>query len=116
MMKLIFVETPVFSRLRSEYLSEESFQALQIALLEHPEVGDVMPGTGGLRKLRWEDKQRGKGKRGGLRIVYFHLAGHRQIWFFTLYSKGEVDDLSASEKVALKAALVRALAVGKMRQ
>ncbi len=47
-------------------------------------MGDVMPGTGGFRKVRWEDARRGKGKRGGLRVMYYYLAADHQIWFFAL--------------------------------
>jgi hypothetical protein len=54
-MKLVFFETPLFSRLLSDYLTDESYRALQQALLENPELGDVMQGTGGFRKVRWEE-------------------------------------------------------------
>ena len=69
-MKLVFLETPLFTRLLGDYLSDESYRELQRALMENPEMGDVMPGTGGFRKVRWEDARRGKGKRGGLRVIY----------------------------------------------
>ena len=64
-MKLVFLETPLFTRLLDTYLTDESYRELQRTLMENPEVGDVMPGTGGFRKVRWEDARRGKGKRGG---------------------------------------------------
>ena len=54
-MELVFFETPLFTRLLPEYLNDDSYRALQRALLENPESGDVMPGTGGFRKIRWED-------------------------------------------------------------
>jgi len=78
-MKLVFFETPVFTLLLPTYLDDESYRALQRLLLNSPEAGDVMPGTGGFRKLRWEDPRRGKGKRGGLRIIYYYLTADRQI-------------------------------------
>jgi mRNA-degrading endonuclease RelE of RelBE toxin-antitoxin system len=84
-MKLVFFETPLFSRLLSDYLTDENYRELQSVLLENPELGDVMPGTGGFRKVRWEDSRRGKGKRGGLRLIYYYLTADQQIWFFTLY-------------------------------
>ena len=59
-MKLVFFETPLFTRLLKDYLNDESYRALQRALLENPELGDVMLGTGGFRKVRWEDSRRGK--------------------------------------------------------
>ncbi|MCP4289772.1 MAG: toxin [Gammaproteobacteria bacterium] len=104
-MKLVFFETPVFTRLLPDYLSDEAYRALQQALLENPEVGEVMPGTGGFRKARWEDSRRGKGKRGGLRVIYYYLSANHQIWFFTLYDKGEATDLTSGEKKILKRAI-----------
>lgn len=61
--------------------------------------------TGGFRKLRWENPRRGKGKRGGLRIIDYWLEADQQIWLFTIYSKDEVADLTADEKRALKQAI-----------
>lgn len=112
-MKGIFIEMPLFTRLLSEYLSDEAYKELQQALLEKPELGDVMPGTGGFRKMRWLDSRHGKGTRGGLRIIYYWLQEDRQIWFFTIYGKGELTDLSAKEKQALKMAIKAALAQRK---
>lgn len=77
--------------------------------MENPEAGDVIEGTGGLRKLRHSDPRRGKGKRGGLRVIYFWWHPKRQLWLFTLYDKDEMDDLSAKEKKALKDMLKREL-------
>lgn len=73
--------------------------------MENPESGVLMPGTGGFRKIRWEDMRRGRGKRGGLRIIYYFLSKERQIWFFTLYDKDEAADLTSDEKKALKRAI-----------
>ncbi len=70
--------------------------------MEAPEAGDEIPGTGGLRKLRFGDKRRGKGKRGGLRVIYYWWERGGQFWLFTLYDKDEVDDLTATERAALK--------------
>ena len=104
-MKPVFLETPLFTRLLGDYLTDESYRRLQRALMENPEMGDVIPGTGGFRKVRWEDARRGKGKRGGLRIVYYYLPADHQIWFFTLYGKDEAADLTADEKRVLKKAI-----------
>lgn len=101
-MKAIFIELPPFARYRSDYLDDESFRALQTFLMANPEAGDVIEGTGGLRKLRQADIRRGKGKRGGLRVIYYWWNGQRQFWLFTLYGKDEMDDLSSKEKKALK--------------
>ena len=70
-MKALFVELPAFARHRSDYLDDDGFRGLQNALLDNPEAGNVIEGTGGLRKVRHADVRRGKGKRGGLRVIYF---------------------------------------------
>jgi hypothetical protein len=69
-MKAIFIELPVFAKYRPEYLDDEGFRDLQNSLMANPEAGDVIEGTGGLRKIRQPDPRRGKGKRGGLRVIY----------------------------------------------
>ena len=108
-MKVLFVELPAFERNRSSYLTDEAFRGLQNAMLKNPEAGDVITGTGGLRKVRHGDVTRGKGKRGGLRIIYYWWEPKRQFWLFTLYDKDELDDLSPKEKAALKTLLKQEL-------
>lgn len=104
-MKATFVELPAFERYRSEYLIDEEYRLLQTSLLESPNMGDVIQGTGGLRKVRWVDKKRNKGKRGGVRIIYYWYAGGAQFWLFTLYDKDEATDLTSDQKKTLKAML-----------
>lgn len=101
-MKASFVELPAFSRYRADYLDDESFLRLQKDMMRNPEAGDVIEGTGDLRKLRHADSRRGKGKRGGLRVIYYWWAAGSQFWLFTLYDKDEMADLSPDEKRALK--------------
>lgn len=101
-MKAVFVELPAFSRYRTDYLDDEGFRGLQTAMMKNPESGDVIEGTGGLRKLRHSDARRGKGKRGGLRVIYYWWDGANQFWLFTLYDKDEMADLSPDQKKALK--------------
>jgi hypothetical protein len=103
--KALFVELPAFERHRSEYFDDEAFSALQATLLADPEAGDVIRDTGGLRKVRVADSRRGKGKRGGLRVIYFWWAPGRQFWLFTLYGKGEVSDLTAEQRKAVREVL-----------
>ena len=103
------MELPAFSRFRGGYLDEEGFRALQNSLMENPAAGDVIQGTGGLRKLRHADPRRGKGKRGGLRVIYFWWEAGRQFWLFTLYDKDEMEDLSGKDKRTLKDMLKREL-------
>lgn len=115
-MKLVFFETPLFTRLLPDYLNDDSYRALQSALIENQELGDMMPGTGGFRKVRWEDPRRGKGKRGGLRVIYYYLTSDHQIWFFTLYNKDEATDLTSGEKKALKKAIQTELETRRNRR
>jgi hypothetical protein len=107
--KALFVELPAFTRFRQDYLDDDQFRGLQKALLQWPEAGDVIEGTGGLRKVRHRDPRRGKGKRGGLRVIYFWWGAGSQFWLFTLYDKDQMDDLSAKERRALKDMLKREL-------
>lgn len=101
-MHALFVELPAFSRHRPDYLDDDGFRELQQAMLRHPDAGDLIEGTGGLRKLRHGDPRRGKGKRGGLRVIYYWWDGRAQFWLFTLYDKDEMADLSARERKLLK--------------
>ena len=88
-----------------DYLNEDQYRKLQSRMAADPEMGDPMPGTGGFRKMRWVDARRGKGQRGGLRIIYYYFAMDQQIWLMTLYDKDEAVDLTAGEKKILKNAV-----------
>ena len=68
----------------------------------NPEAGEVIEGTGGLRKVRFGDSRRGKGKRGGLRVIYYYWLGGPEFWLFTLYDKDEMTDLKPRERALLK--------------
>lgn len=89
---MVFVESRIFDRYRSRYLADEEFAHLQIALRANPQRGDVIPGSGGIRKLRW--RRRGIGKRGGVRIIYYVNRPH-VLWLLTIYAKGEIDSIPA---------------------
>lgn len=104
-MQATFVEAESFAASLPDYLTDEEYRALQQVLLKNPMSGVVIPGTGGFRKLRWPDSLRGKGKRGGLRVIYYWLDQDRKIWMFGIYDKDEMADLSKSEKKALKNAI-----------
>jgi len=114
-MKLVFFETPLFTKLLPDYLNDQEYRTLQLALLENPEMGDLMPGTGGFRKVRWQDPKRGKGKRGGLRVIYYYLTADNQVWFFTLYDKNEAIDLTSDEKKLLKQAIQKELSARRKK-
>ena len=104
-----FVEAPAFTRHVDAYLDAGQLLALQLFLMEEPEAGKVMPGTGGFRKLRWGDQLRGKGKRGGLRVIYYWLSDWQQIWLFTLYGKDDAADLTTQQKKQLRTAITAEL-------
>jgi mRNA-degrading endonuclease RelE of RelBE toxin-antitoxin system len=80
-----FIETKLFSRLADEYLPDDQLARLQHHLNENPEAGDIIRESGGVRKLRW--RATGRGKRGGLRIVYYLRSKRGEIWLLTLYAK-----------------------------
>jgi len=105
-MRATFIELPPFQRVRETYFDDESFKALQNKLMKNPDAGDVIQGTGGLRKIRYADWRRGKGKRGGLRVIYFWKDADDQFWLFTVYDKDEAEDLTADQRKALKQRLV----------
>ncbi|MFZ0816730.1 MAG: hypothetical protein WAM78_14490 [Candidatus Sulfotelmatobacter sp.] len=105
-----FFEAPAFTRYLKDYLDDDSYKELQAKLGVNPDLGDLMPGTGGFRKMRWADARRGKGRRGGLRIIYYHFKSDNQIWFMTLYDKDEASDLTATQKKALKTSIETELA------
>jgi hypothetical protein len=100
-----FIEAPLFTQLLPNYLDDDGYRELQRHLAAEPEAGDVIPATGGFRKLRWIDRRRGKGKRGGLRVIYYYLVSDTQIWLMTLYDKDAAADLNATEKRILKTAI-----------
>ncbi len=114
-MKAVFVELPAFERIRAEYLDDEGFLQLQNTLLRNPAAGDVIEGTGGLRKMRFADPRRGKGKRGGLRVIYYWWTEGMQFWLFTLYDKDEANDLTPTERKMLKDRIKRELAARKQQ-
>ena len=93
---ITFVEAPVFTQQVTAVWSDDELAAFQRDLAAHPAVGDPIPGLGGLRKVRWAAK--GKGKRGGARIIYLPLARAGIIYLFFLYTKGDVTDLSPDQK------------------
>lgn len=84
---MIFIETTIFTKLLPKYLTDDEYRAFQWYLLLNPESGDLVRGSGGVRKVRWAPE--GKGKRGGIRIMYYWKKSDNEIWLLTLYSKSE---------------------------
>jgi hypothetical protein len=112
-MMALFIELPPFERYRQNYLTDHQYWNLQNYLLLTPKAGNVIAGTGGLRKLRFGDSTRGKGKRGGLRVIYYWYEVKLQFWLFTLYDKDEMSDLGQKERKALMDLLNKELGARK---
>jgi mRNA-degrading endonuclease RelE of RelBE toxin-antitoxin system len=90
---LTFIETRLFTRIVGNYLSDDEYADLQVRLVADPEQGPVVPGTGGVRKLRWG--QPGRGKRGGVRVIYYLRSDEGVIWMLTIYAKNETQTIPA---------------------
>lgn len=97
---MVFIETPIFTADVLELLSDDDYAALQQHLVVQPNAGDVIAGTGGLRKVRWMIQ--GRGKRGGTRVIYYHVVSQDQIRMILIYRKGVKDDLTPKEKGVLR--------------
>jgi len=90
-----FVETPIFTREVRNLLEDEEYRALQLALLLRPEQGTLIPSSGGLRKLRWG--QKAKGKRGGCRVIYYWDRKQETFYMLLVYPKSKQEDLSPAQ-------------------
>jgi mRNA-degrading endonuclease RelE of RelBE toxin-antitoxin system len=88
-----FIETQLFTRLVQQYLSDDQYAELQLALIANPELGPVIAGTGGVRKMRWAAP--GRGKRGGYRVIYYVRRPKGIIWMLTMYPKNVADSIPA---------------------
>ena len=97
---MVFIETPIFTADVCALLSDEKYAGLQQHLVATPNAGAVIAGTGGLRKIRWTVA--GKGKRGGTRVIYYHVVAQAQIRMILIYRKGIKDDLIPKEKTVLR--------------
>jgi hypothetical protein len=98
-----FIETPFFTKALPNYLGDDEYCELQQFLNAHPESGAVVPGSGGVRKLRWSLK--GRGKRGGLRVIYYFRHADGEIWMITIYSKNVRENIPAHVLKQMKEAL-----------
>jgi hypothetical protein len=101
-MQATFVETTGFTELVSGFLTDQAYAGLQQVLMKNPNAGDAMPGCGGLRKIRTSDAKRGKGKRGGARVIYLQVPRAKKFYMLDIYGKNEKDDLSPAEKKQLR--------------
>lgn len=100
-MKAEFAESTDFTEWVSAYLPDHKYAKLQRELMENPQKGAPMPGCGGLRKIRVADPKRGKGKRGGARVIYLHIPEAKRFFMLDIYDKDEQEDLSAAERKLL---------------
>ena len=95
-----FIETPLFTKILPRYLDDDDYAKLQNALNAQPEAGDLVPGSGGVRKMRWGVQ--GRGKRGGLRVIYYFRTTRGPIWMLTLYAKNVRESIPAHVLKELK--------------
>ena len=91
---MIFIETSLFTKILPSYLSDEDYRGLQSYLLQKPDAGDIVRGSGGVRKVRWAPS--GSGKSGGVRAIYYWKKSEHEIWMLTMYSKSERASISGS--------------------
>jgi len=97
---VVFVETPIFTKRVQQYMDDEEYGEMQAFLTLRPDAGNVIKGTGGMRKLRWAGS--GRGKRGGLRVIYYWWVAKDRISLLLAYPKNEQDDLTADQLKQLK--------------
>jgi len=97
---MVIVETPVFTRQVQDLLADDDYRLLQVALINRPDLGAVIRGSGGLRKVRWNLP--GKGKRGGVRIIYYWAVAQDQLLMLFMYPKNVRDDLTPAQVKILK--------------
>ena len=97
---MVIIETSVFTRQVQKLLTEDEYKDLQLGLVERPDLGAIIVGSGGLRKVRWSS--RGRGKRGGVRVIYYWAGAQERILMLFIYPKSEQDDLSREQLQVLR--------------
>ncbi|HYA92058.1 MAG TPA: type II toxin-antitoxin system RelE/ParE family toxin [Thermodesulfobacteriota bacterium] len=97
---MVIIETKVFTKQVVELLSDDEYKKLQAQLVESPEAGSIIKGSGGLRKIRWVMK--GRGKRGGVRIIYYWAVKDDILLMLLIYPKSEQDDLTSKQTKILR--------------
>jgi hypothetical protein len=98
--EITVLQLPKFKAEATELIGADGIEALAVYLIGHPDAGDVIPGSGGVRKLRWAAK--GKGKRGGARIIYLYVVVAARIYLIRCYAKNVKTDLTPDEKKQLR--------------
>lgn len=102
---MVIIETRIFTRRIKKLMSDDEYRALQETLVNRPGMGDIVQGTGGLRKVRW--RQEGHGKSGGVRVIYYWMTKDEQLYMLYVYAKSKQEDLTAEQKKALKSIVER---------
>ena len=102
---MVIIETRFFTRRIKELMNDDEYRVLQESLVNRPSMGDIVQGTGGLRKIRW--KQEGRGKSGGVRVIYYWMTKDEQLYMLYVYAKSTQEDLTAEQKKALKSIVER---------
>ena len=97
---MLIIETPLFTKLIQELVPDENYRLLQQTLILRPETGDLIQGGGGLRKIRW--KVPGRGKRGGLRVIYYWDISAERIYMLLAYLKNQQEDLTPAQLKQLR--------------
>jgi mRNA-degrading endonuclease RelE of RelBE toxin-antitoxin system len=97
---MVIIETSIFTRQVQALLDDDSYRRLQTVLVLRPDAGNVIPGSGGLRKIRWSAK--GHGKRGGVRVIYYWVVKQDRILMLLVYAKTEQEDLTAEQLKVLR--------------
>lgn len=97
---MLFIETPIFTKLVTDLIPDDEYRKIQLALVLRPEAGKKIPGSGGLRKIRWRSS--GSGKRGGLRLIYFWDVEEDIIYMLLIYKKSKQEDLTPNQLKILR--------------
>jgi len=97
---MVIIETPAFTKRVLDILSDDEYRMLQAAIAKNPEKGDIIPGGGGLRKLRWSEG--GRGKRGGSRIIYYWFVSESAILMLFIFKKNESSDITKEQLKVLR--------------
>lgn len=97
---MVIIETTIFTRVIKDLMSDDDYKDFQLALVTRPDLGDIIPGSGGLRKVRW--KLQGKGKSGGVRVIYYWVVDDHHIQMLYAYPKSEQEDLTKAQLKQLK--------------
>ena len=97
---MVIIETPIFTKTIQSLMSEDDYRQLQSALVIRPDMGATIPGSGGLRKLRWRIP--GRGKRGGVRVIYYWATSREEVWMLLAYAKAKKEDLKLQQLKLLR--------------